>query len=132
MPNLIKESSNYAYQDEGQQGITYVVTKNDDRQWVEVHQKTDIERACQEEYQARFRQANDTPFMKSPLVEDFGYLSIGENAQDILNGTYSPKDGTNEYAIKLLNQLKWTKPREEAGSVRSWVEKQCDIASNII
>lgn len=52
-----------------------------------------------------FRQANDTPFMKSPLVEEFGYLGVGENAQSVLAGTYTPPPGTNEYVAMLLEQL---------------------------
>ena len=44
--------------------------------------------------------------MKSPLVEDFGYLGIGENAQAVLAGTYIPPPGTNKYAAMLLEQLK--------------------------
>jgi hypothetical protein len=44
--------------------------------------------------------------MKSPLVEEFGYLGIGENARAVLEGTYSPPSGTNKYAAMLLKQLK--------------------------
>ena len=47
------------------------------------------------ENEQRLRQANDTPFMKSPLIADFGYLRIGENAQAVLTGTYIPPPGTN-------------------------------------
>jgi hypothetical protein len=44
--------------------------------------------------------------MKSPLVEDFGYLGIGENARAVLEGTYIPPQWTNAYAAMLLEQLK--------------------------
>ena len=44
--------------------------------------------------------------MKSPLVEDFGYLGVGENAQAVLAGTYISPPGTNKYAAMLLKQLK--------------------------
>jgi hypothetical protein len=51
-----------------------------------------------EENEQQFRQANNTPCMKSPLVEDFGYLGIGDNARAVLDGTYVPPPGTSEYA----------------------------------
>ena len=44
--------------------------------------------------------------MKSPLVKEFGYLGVGENAQAALAGTYQPPPGTNKYAAMLLKQLK--------------------------
>ena len=73
---------------------------------VERATKEEVEQACMEENQQRFRQANETPFMKSPLAEEFGYLGIGENARAVLEGTYSPPSGTNKYATMLLEQLK--------------------------
>ena len=57
---------------------------------VERATKEEVEQACMQENEQRFRQANDTPFMKTPLLEDFGYLSIGENARAVLDGTYVP------------------------------------------
>ena len=73
---------------------------------VERTTKDDVEQACMNENEHRFRQANDTPFMKSPLVEEFGYLGIGENARAVLAGTYDPPQGTNKFAAMLLEQLK--------------------------
>ena len=49
--------------------------------------------------------ANDTPFMRSPLFEEFGYLGIGPNADAVLKGTYNPLPGTVNHAIMLLEQL---------------------------
>ena len=69
---------------------------------VEKSSKEDVEKACMEENEQRFRQANDTPFMRSPLVEEFGYLGIGPNAEAVLNGTYVPPPGTDKYAAMLL------------------------------
>lgn len=44
--------------------------------------------------------------VKLPLVEEFGYLSVGENARAVMEGTHSPPRGTNKYAAMLLEQLK--------------------------
>jgi hypothetical protein len=43
--------------------------------------------------------------MISPLVDDFGYLADTPAADQVLNGTYQPPDGTDYYARLLLNQL---------------------------
>jgi hypothetical protein len=86
--------------------ITFVEVHDSGGNLVERATKEEVELACMEENEQHFRQANDTPFMKSPLVEDFGYLGIGENARAVLDGTYVPPPGTNAYAVMLLEQLK--------------------------
>ena len=93
--------------DAQQQGaITFVEIDDAGGNLVERATKEEVEQACMEENEQQFRQANDTPFMKSPLVEEFGYLGIGENARAVLEGTYTPPPGTNKYAAMLLEQLK--------------------------
>jgi hypothetical protein len=73
---------------------------------VEYSSKEDIERACLHENEGRLRQANDTPFMRSPLVDEFGYLGIGENARAVLAGEYTPPPNVDKYAAMLLHHLK--------------------------
>ena len=97
---------NYACQDDTRQGITFVTVKDNAGNLVEVSSKTGIEKACIKENEGRFRQANDTPFMVSPLVENFGYLGIGENTQKVMAGTYDPPEGIHPVAVKLLEHLK--------------------------
>jgi hypothetical protein len=93
--------------DTQQQGaITFVETNDAGGNRVERATKEEVEQACMDENEQRFRQANNTPFMKSPLVEEFGYLGIGEKAREVLEGTYTPPPGTNKYAAMLLEQLK--------------------------
>ena len=43
--------------------------------------------------------------MTEPLVNDFGYLTDTAAADQVLNGTYQPPDGTDYYARLLLDQL---------------------------
>jgi hypothetical protein len=45
---------------------------------VERATKEEVEQACMEENEQWFRQANETPFMKSPLVEEFSCWNRGE------------------------------------------------------
>jgi hypothetical protein len=90
-----------------QQGaITFVEVQDEYGNLVERATKDEVEQACMDENEQRFRQANNTPFMKSPLVDEFGYLGVGENAQSVLAGTYNPSPGINKYAAMLLAQLK--------------------------
>ena len=51
-------------------------------------------------------QTSSTPFMTSPLVNDFGYLTLGPATQAVLDGTYVPPAGTDIYARKLFPHLK--------------------------
>jgi hypothetical protein len=51
-------------------------------------------------------QRYSAPFMMSPLVDDFGYLALGPAASAVLEGSYIPPPGTDEYARKLFDQLK--------------------------
>ena len=45
--------------------------------------KEEVEQACMAKNEQQFRQANNTSFIKSLLVEDIGYLGIRENAQAV-------------------------------------------------
>ena len=67
--------------------------------------KEEVEEACMQENEQRFCQAYDTPFMRSTLLEEFGYLGISLNVEAVLWGTYNPPPGTNRHAIMLLEQL---------------------------
>jgi hypothetical protein len=68
--------------------------------------KDAIEDACIRENSSRFFQSSTTPFMISPLVDDFGYLAdTAPAAEQVLNGTYQLPDGTDYYAKLLLDQL---------------------------
>ena len=96
----------WAFDNQQQGAITFVEIDAADGNQVEKAIKEDVEQACMAENEQQFRQANDTPFMMSLLVEDFGYLGIGENTQAVLAGTYIPPPGTNKYAAMLLEQLK--------------------------
>ena len=73
-----------------------------DQAWIEVSTKLDIERACLEENERRFRQANGTPFMVEPLRLLIGDMGIGPTADAILLGTFIIPDGTDPFAAKLL------------------------------
>ncbi len=89
----------------GQQSSVNMVYENDEEGRHERTTKDAIEDACIRENSSRFFQSSTTPFMISPLVDDFGYLADTPAAEQVLNGTYQPPDGTDYYAKLLLDQL---------------------------
>ena len=54
----------------------------------------------------RQEQCLDTPFMMEPLLLDFGYLANEENAKKVLEGVYTPPEGTCPNAIEFIETLK--------------------------
>ncbi len=57
------------------------------------------------ENEDRFSQSEDTSFMISPLLDDFGYLANTESADQVLQGTYVTPPNTDKYASLLLKEL---------------------------
>ena len=72
----------------------------------EVTTKEGIERACMEEKEKKYRQTQNTPCMREPLLSDLGYLGTTAECDQILEGTYNPPPGTNEYTRELLQHMK--------------------------
>jgi hypothetical protein len=86
-------------------GTSRIIAPDSRGEWVEHTSKDDIKAGCQWEDSRRFSQTGDTPFMQSPLLEDFGYLAQGPASRLVLNGSYVPPSGTDVYARKLFRQL---------------------------
>jgi len=76
-----------------QAGITYTT-------------KAQVEQACLEEAGWRFTQANQTPFLQPPLLNDFGEIGVDRPAfHAVLEGWYMVLPGCNPAAAKLLATL---------------------------
>jgi len=66
-----------------------------------------MEAACLEEARARFTQANDTPFLTAPLLQELGLLNCDNPPFDaIATGQYQAPEGTGLGAQLLLQHLK--------------------------
>ena len=50
----------------------------------------------------RQQQCIGTPFMFSPLIDNFGYLANEELAQQVINGTYIPPLWASKYAKEFI------------------------------
>ena len=68
--------------------------------------KATMEKACISENTGRFSQTNDTPPMNEPLITDLGYLAETDAKYHILNGTYAPPIGTDQYMREFLDELR--------------------------
>jgi hypothetical protein len=68
--------------------------------------RSEIEDACKNEAVRRFSQANATPFMTEPLLSLLGYNACQATVDAILTGNFVPPEGTDEYTIQLIQQLR--------------------------
>ncbi len=70
-----------------------MVAPNKLGEWRELLGRKEIEQTCMEENKARFLQSllAGTSFTCQPLLGDFIYLSVGENAQKVLKGEFDPR-----------------------------------------
>jgi hypothetical protein len=88
-----------------------------DGSWIEHSTPQGIEQACFAENAQRFRQADTTPFMVSPLSDDLGLYGTGPNAEAILQGTYAIPPGTDPWAAELIRHLRMDERVASAPSV---------------
>ena len=66
--------------------------------------KASVETALLQVNQSKYQQCNASPFLQTPLLEDFGYLH-SPAVHDVLKGTYIPPPTTNPYATLLISQM---------------------------
>lgn len=86
-------------------GITSVIAPDGTGSYVELTSKSDMERAIMDENERKYRQASQTPFMVPPLLDDFGYLGIGPNAQSVMTGEYVTPPNVDPFTSKFIDQL---------------------------
>ena len=75
----------------------------------------------------RQQQCIGTPFMTELLVDIFGYLADPALAQQVIDGTFIPPPGTNEYVVEFIVALKKTesiKKRNEISLIMTTAENK--------
>lgn len=112
-------------------GSSLAIAPNDAGEWLEVSTQFELEAACMKENESKFRQANNTPFMVSPLLDDFGYLPVGPNADRVLRGEYQPPPDANPYATRLLQHLQVPPKVAEAAPVLNVITTEQYIARRV-
>jgi hypothetical protein len=108
----------------GNCATTKVYTTDDNGIRRECDTKITVEDACIRENSARFSQTEGTPAMLSPLLDDLGYLADTDQAEDILHGTYVVPDGTDQYAAKLIAELRMPDSIKHGNATSQYVSTQ--------
>ena len=67
--------------------------------------KDEIEDDLMVEYENKYRLAEASPFLKEPLLSDFGQLALTANSQAVLDGTYQCPPGIDEYTKTFIRHL---------------------------
>jgi hypothetical protein len=86
--------------------VTFVTKAERDGSLTDVTDKRGMEQLLADTHKTKYSQCENTPMMQSPLRDDFGYLGVDKPAaQAVLDGTYQPPEGADEYACRLLKEL---------------------------
>jgi hypothetical protein len=91
-------------------GISMVIAPDHNGQLVQKTKHSDITAALIQEHHAKYHQTEGTPPMRGPLLHQLGYLGIGKEADDILQGRYTRRPGTDDASAALLAQLQTVDP----------------------
>jgi hypothetical protein len=67
--------------------------------------KEEIDQACMSEGYQRYAHTHGTPFLTTPLLEDFGFLGNQEKTDEILSGTYVCPEDLDEFTQKFMDEL---------------------------
>jgi hypothetical protein len=86
--------------------VTKVYQTDEDGTRIVCETQVTMVKAFHKENDSRFSQTGSTPPMKTPLVEDLGYLAETEMAEQVLEGTYEPAPDVDQYAKELLHELR--------------------------
>jgi hypothetical protein len=86
--------------------VTKACQTDEDGTKIVCETQTTMVKAFFKENNSRFSQAETTPPIQSPLVDDFGYLAETELAEQALNGSYEPPPAVDHYACELLHELR--------------------------
>jgi hypothetical protein len=85
--------------------VSFVLERDEHGELQERRTKEEIEAACLRENDRRFRLASNTPMLQDPLIGDFGPTGTTREAEEVLAGTYVPKEGTDPYFTAMLPYL---------------------------
>jgi hypothetical protein len=90
-------------------------------------EETDI--ACIKEGYKRYAQSNNSPFLASPLLEDFGFLGNQNKVQDILDGTYDCPGDVDEFTKKFIHELRRPDTASRQGTITGYTTTEESIKS---
>ena len=91
-------------------GIKRVEVINADGETVELLSKSEIEQACLQENERKYRQTESTPCMLNPLRTLLGSFGNTEYCSSILDGSFEPIPHMSPYTIEFFQELKQQHP----------------------
>ena len=89
-------------------GLCKVISPDYDGNWTEKCTKNEVEQGLLEENERRFTQAFNTPLTIPPLSSDFGLLGNGPEADNLLQGNYTPPSSVDPTTAEVLSNLSIT------------------------
>jgi hypothetical protein len=94
-------------------GISMVISPNPAGQLVQRTKHADITAAMIKEHRSKYHQTEGTPPMQGPVLHQLGYLGTGNDAEDILDGQYHRRPGTDDASAALLSHLSYADPQRK-------------------
>ena len=74
-------------------------------EWQDILDKPSIEEAIMKENKSKYQQSFHTPFLRPPLITDFGLNGVGRRSKDALCGTYKTPPNIDKYTKMFLEHL---------------------------
>jgi hypothetical protein len=88
------------------QAITYVKFTDEYDLIIHCFDREEINDACIQEDRQWYSQSHTTPFLVTPLLEEFGFFGNQEQIQAVLDGTYQCPEGVDIYTQKCIHELR--------------------------
>ena len=105
-------------------GVTKIEVLNLEGEWEEKTTQEDIAQGFIKEAIKRGTQTSTTPFMTAPLVDSFGYSPDTPAIDSVLEGSFVPPRGTDEYVLKMLPHFKLPDQTREASLLSTTITKE--------
>jgi hypothetical protein len=109
--------------------ITYVQYTDENGFEKECTTREEIDGACIEEGYKRYAQSHNSPFLTSPLLEDFGFLGNQNKVQDILDGTYECPAEVDEFTKTNIQDLRRPGTATRHGTITGYTTTEEHIKS---
>jgi hypothetical protein len=91
--------------------------------------KDEIDRVGINEGYRRHAQSQDTPFLRTPLVNDFGFLDNQTNMQKVLNGTYESPAELDEFTKQFITELQQPENLHQHNTINGYTTTKDHITS---
>ncbi len=74
-------------------------------EWQDILDKPSIEEAIMKENKLKYQQSFHTPFLRPPLITDFGITGVGRHSKDALHGTYKIPSNVDKHTKMFIEHL---------------------------